>query len=190
MFGSGANGGGNFRSMERLSENLFNILRENEKHLGTTCTAASSDVWFDELIRNAAQKFGQPVAILIDEYDNPILDNIDQPEMAALAREELKGLYSVIKGNDAHIRFAFLTGVTKFSKVSVFSGINNIEDISLASEFATICGYTQHDLETVFAEHLEGTDMDEVKLWYDGYSFMGDPRFIYQNGAHPDNDPF
>ena len=67
-----------------------------------------------------------------------------------------------------------MTGVTKFSKVSVFSGINNIEDISLASEFATICGYTQHDLETVFAEHLEGTDMDKVKLWYDGYSFMGD----------------
>ena len=174
MFGSGANGGGNFRSMERLSENLFKILRENEKHLGITCTAASSDVWFDELIRNAAQKFAQPVTILIDEYDKPILDNIDQPEMAAQAREELKGLYSVIKGNDAHIRFAFLTGVTKFSKVSVFSGINNIEDISLASEFATICGYTQHDLETVFAEHLEGTDMDEVKLWYDGYSFMGD----------------
>ena len=61
-------GGGNFRSMERLSENLFKILRENEKHLGITCTAASSDVWFDELIRNAAQKFAQPVAILIDKY--------------------------------------------------------------------------------------------------------------------------
>ncbi len=124
--------GGNFRSMERLSENLFKILRKNEKHLGITWAAASSDVWFDELIQNASQKFGQPVVILIDEYDKPILDNIDQPEMAALAREELKALYSVIKANDAHIRFAFLTGVPKSSRVSVFSGLNNIEDISLA----------------------------------------------------------
>ncbi len=67
-----------------------------------------------------------------------------------------------------------MTGVTKFSKVSVFSGINNIEDITLAPEFATVCGYTQHDLETVFAEHLQGADMDKVKQWYDGYHFLGE----------------
>ncbi len=167
-------GGGNFRSKEGLSENLAMILRQNGKRLGISCISASPDIWFTELIQNTVEQYGQPVVILIDEYDSPILDNIDQPEMVAFARETLKSLYSVIKNNDAHIRFAFLTGVTKFSKVSVFSGINNIEDISLAPEFATICGYTQRDLETVFARHLEGVDMDKVKLWYDGYYFMGD----------------
>ncbi len=166
--------GGNFRSMERLQNNMFMILRENEQRLGITCNSTDPDTCFAELIRNATKKFGQPVIILIDEYDKPILDNIDQPDMAALAREELKALYSVIKANDAHIRFAFLTGVTRFSKVSVFSGINNIEDISLTPEFATICGYTQRDLETVFARHLEGVDMEKVKRWYNGYYFMGD----------------
>ncbi len=167
-------GGGNFRNKEGLSENLAMILRQNGKHLGISCTSASPDVWFNELIQDTAEQHRQPVVILIDEYDKPILDNIDQPEMAAFARETLKAFYSVIKNNDAHIRFAFLTGVTKFSKVSVFSGINNIEDISLTPEFATICGYTQNDLETVFADHLEGADMGKVKQWYDGYNFMGD----------------
>ncbi len=114
------------------------------------------------------------VVILIDEYDKPILDNMDQPEMAVLACEELKALYSGIKSNDAHIRFAFLTGVTKFSRVSVFSGINNIEDISLTPAFATICGYTQNDLETVFAAHMQGVDMNKVKQWYNGYHFLGE----------------
>ncbi len=167
-------GGGNFRSMERLQNNMSIRLRENEQRLGITCSTTDLNTYFAELIQNAAQKFGQPVVILIDEYDKPILDNIDQPGMAALAREELKALYSVIKDNDAHIRFAFLTGVTKSSKVSVFSGINNIVDISLMSQFGTVCGYTQHDMETVFAQHLQGANMEKVKLWYDGYSFMGD----------------
>ncbi len=167
-------GGGNFRSREGLLENLSLILKRNKNRLGITCITASPDTCFAELIQNAAQQFNQPVVILIDEYDKPILDNIDQPEMAAFARETLKAFYAVIKDNDAHIRFAFLTGVTKFSKVSVFSGINNIVDISLEKPYGTICGYTQQDLETVFAEHLQGTDMDEVKRWYDGYYFMGD----------------
>ncbi|PIE65506.1 MAG: hypothetical protein CSA26_03170, partial [Desulfobacterales bacterium] len=123
-------GGGNFRSKEGLLENLLKSLRKNEKRLGITCTATSPDVCFDELVQNAVDRYGQPVAILIDEYDKPILDNLDQLEMAAFARETLKALYSVIKDNDAHIRFAFLTGVTRFSRVSVFSGINNIVDIS------------------------------------------------------------
>ncbi len=167
-------GGGNYRSMEGLTDNLAKTLRKSQKHLDVTCTVASPDIWFDELVQNTAEQYGQPVVILIDEYDKPILDNIDQPEMAVFARETLKAFYSVIKDNDAHIRFAFLTGVTKFSRVSVFSGINNIEDISLAPEFATICGYTQHDLETVFADHLQGADMNEVRRWYNGYHFLGE----------------
>ncbi len=166
-------GGGDFRSPEMLQITILETLKDNEKRLGTCCEIEAVSARFSRIIKAAHEKYNQPVVILIDEYDKPILDNIDQPEMAAFARETLKSLYSVIKNNDAYIRFAFLTGVTRFSRVSVFSGINNIEDISLAPEFATICGYTQNDLETVFAEHLQGADMDKVKQWYDGYNFMG-----------------
>ncbi len=166
-------GGGNFRSQEMLHLTTLEALRDNEKRLDISCQIEAAAARFSRLIKTVHETYGQPVVILIDEYDKPILDNIDQPEMAACARETLKAFYSVIKDNDAHIRFAFLTGVTKFSRVSVFSGLNNIEDITLVPEFATVCGYTQHDLETVFAEHLEGADMGKVKQWYDGYNFMG-----------------
>ncbi len=167
-------GGGDFRSPEMLQAEILEQLKENEKKFGIHCDIPVVSVRFSRIIKATHEKYEQPVVILIDEYDKPILDNLDQPEMATLARETLKSFYSVIKNNDAHIRFAFLTGVTKFSKVSVFSGINNLVDISLFSEFANVCGYTQHDLETVFANYLQGANMEKVKRWYDGYYFMGD----------------
>ncbi len=165
---------GNFRTSESLHQSLMHAVVKNEKRLGVSSEHSLPALRFAELIREVSGKYTTPVVILVDEYDKPILDNLDQPEMAYLAREELKALYAGIKANDAHIRFAFLTGVSKFSKVSVFSGINNIEDISLTPQFATMCGYTQNDLETVFANHLKGADMEKVKEWYDGYYFMGD----------------
>ncbi len=189
---------GSFRNLESLHRSVMNTLMENEKHLGISTEDLRSSLvssighfWnmltrrnpaksqepslrFAQLIRDVAKKYGSQVVILIDEYDKPILDNIDSPKMRQEARDTLRDFYSSIKSNDAHIRFAFLTGVSKFSKVSVFSGINNIEDISLAPQFATVCGYTQNDLETVFANHLEGADMEKVKEWYDGYYFLGD----------------
>jgi hypothetical protein len=87
-----------------------------------------------QLIRNIHNKFSQKVVILIDEYDKPILDNIESRELALQMRNELRNFYSAIKDNDAYIKFAFLTGVSKFSKVSIFSGLNNIEDIALSPE--------------------------------------------------------
>ncbi len=167
-------GAGDFRTQADLRERILFLLEDNENRLDVTGQSRSPANRFDFLIKETYKHYQEKVVILIDEYDKPILDNIDQPEMAVFARETLKAFYSVIKDNDAHIRFAFLTGVTKFSRVSVFSGINNIEDISLAPEFATICGYTQHDLETVFAEHLQGVDMNEVRRWYNGYHFLGE----------------
>ncbi len=166
--------GGNFRSLEMLHITMLEELRDNEKRLGIPCDIEAVSARFARIIKAAHETYGQPVVVLIDEYDKPILDNIDQMEMAHEAREELKAFYSVIKRNDEHIHFAFLTGVSKFSKVSVFSGINNIEDISLAPEFATICGYTQNDLSTVFEKHLAGSDAKKIKQWYDGYSFLGE----------------
>ncbi len=124
---------GNFRIPENLHESLKAVIRRNEKRLNTAAEDLVPALRFGQLIREVCEKYDSQVVILIDEYDKPILDNMDQPEMAVLAREELKALYSAIKGNDACIRFA-----------------------------------------TVFAEHLEGANMDEIKRWYDGYYFIGD----------------
>jgi hypothetical protein len=86
----------------------------------------------------------------------------------------LRNLYSVIKDSDAHIRFVFLTGVSKFSKVSLFSGLNNLRDITLSPEYSAICGYTEADLEQVFAPELPGLDRDEIRSWYNGYNWTGE----------------
>ena len=103
-----------------------------------------------------------------------MLDNITDLEVARLMRDNLRDLYSVMKGADEHLRFVFLTGVSKFSKVSIFSGLNNLKDISLDVVYATICGYTQNDLQTVFAPYLHGVDMVRLQKWYNGYNFLGD----------------
>jgi len=83
----------------------------------------------------------------------------------------------VIKGSDEFLRFAFLTGVSKFTKTSIFSGLNNITDISLDKPYGDICGYSQHDVETTFAPYLEGVDMDKLKEWYNGYNFLGSQMY-------------
>ncbi len=113
----------------------------------------------------------------MDEYDKPLLDNIERPGAAAEIREGLKNFYSVIKEQDANIQFAFLTGVSKFSKVSIFSGINNLQDITLDENYASLCGYTEADLDADFAEHLQGVDRERLKGWYNGYSFLGEPVY-------------
>ncbi|MEY4977985.1 MAG: hypothetical protein RLZZ352_255, partial [Pseudomonadota bacterium] len=95
-----------------------------------------------ELIVQAHQMSGQRVVVLIDEYDKPILDNITHRERATDMREGLKNLYSVLKGADEHLRFVFITGVSKFSKVSLFSGLNNLEDITISPRYSALCGYT------------------------------------------------
>ncbi len=87
-------------------------------------------------------------------------------------REILKSLYGIIKENDRYIRFAFLTGVSKFSKASIFSGLNNLRDISLLPKFGEICGYTQKNIENEFLPYLKGVDLEELKKWYNGYNFL------------------
>lgn len=128
---------------------------------------------FSDLIRRAHQKFGQRTVVLIDEYDKPILDNILAPERARELREGLKNLYSVLKDADSHLRFVLLTGVSKFSKVSLFSGLNNLNDITLDTPYATICGYTDNDIDSVFAPELPGLDRAHIKHWYNGYRWGG-----------------
>jgi hypothetical protein len=167
--------GGGIRSQEILRKKLFYILNDNQERLDITCVEKEDpSQCFAELIKKASQKYHQKVVILIDEYDKPILDNIENIPEALLIRDGLRELYTNIKDNDRYLRFAFLTGVSKFAKVSIFSGLNNLEDISLNPAFGNICGYTQLDLDTTFAPYLEGVDMEQVKRWYNGYNFLGD----------------
>ena len=97
--------------------------------------------------------------------------------MARELRDGLRSLYSVIKGSDAHIKFSMLTGVSRFSRVSLFSGLNNLYDITLSADYSAICGYTDADLGEVFARELPGLDRQQIRHWYNGYNWTG--RSVY-----------
>ncbi len=167
-------GGGVLGSMADLQQSLHAQLTHYETR--NDLPAAFPDIRsrFNALIRDLHEKTGQRVVILIDEYDKPILDRIEQPEIARDLREGLKDFYSVIKDSDAHVRFAFLTGVSKFSKVSLFSGLNNLQDITVDARYSAICGYTDADVDNVFAAELEGLDREEIRRWYNGYNWTGE----------------
>ena len=105
-----------------------------------------------------------------------MIDNIGNLELAQQMRDQLYGFYSIIKAADEHLRFVMLTGVSKFSKVSIFSGLNNLDDISLDPSYSNICGYTEEDLDEVFGEHLQGVDREQLRHWYNGYNFLGSER--------------
>lgn len=158
-----------------LAQRINYQLKQNQQALGIEChTKDDMAGCFSELIQQAHKTYQQKVVILIDEYDKPILDNITDPKRAKTMREGLKNLYSVLKDNDQFIRFVFITGVSKFSKVSIFSGLNNLEDITLDAKYSAICGYTQTELEQSFADHLVGADLAQVKQWYNGYNWLGE----------------
>jgi Predicted AAA-ATPase/PD-(D/E)XK nuclease superfamily len=169
---------GLLRDRAELDTRITSLLRRNREALGLPrpVVIAETDVTDDltDLIEQAHKRTGERVVVLIDEYDKPILDNIDLPERAREMREGLKNLYSVLKGADAHLRFVFLTGVSKFSKVSLFSGLNQLTDITLDPEYSALCGYTERDLDTVFAPELPGLDRDEIRRWYNGYNWLGE----------------
>ena len=128
---------------------------------------------FGYLISSLHERTGQGVAVLVDEYDKPILDALAHGEVARANRDYLRGLYGTIKASDAHVRFTFLTGVSKFTKVSVFSDLNNLTDLTLDRRYSAICGYTERDLDTVFAPELSGLDRERVRDWYNGYRWRG-----------------
>jgi hypothetical protein len=129
---------------------------------------------FELLIKRIYEERKKQVVILIDEYDKPILDNIEQKEGVEIIREVLKGFYTTIKGLDEYIKFVLITGVSKFAKVSLFSGLNQLEDISLNKEYGNICGYNQQELEIYFKDYLKDLNLEEIKEWYNGYSFLSD----------------
>lgn len=167
-------GSGNFAQADYLPQNLLAQLDHLAASFGFQSHYATCPEYFQALIRHAHDQTQQPVVILIDEYDKPILDALDYPEVAKANRDFLRGFYSTIKDYDAYIKFSFLTGVSKFSKVSLFSGLNNLKDITLNPHYATICGYTDADIDTVFAPELEGLEREEIRHWYNGYNWLGE----------------
>ncbi|MCP5158854.1 MAG: AAA family ATPase [Gammaproteobacteria bacterium] len=167
-------GEGVLDSRERLEGKIRFQLDANAIEHEVNLDQTDSSSRFHQLIDAVARRVGERVVLLIDEYDKPILDNLEDPGRATVMREGLKNLYSVIKGLDAHLKFVLLTGVSKFSKVSLFSGLNNLKDITLDQRYATLCGYTQAELETTFAAYLDGVDLDMLQAWYNGYNFLGE----------------
>ena len=160
-----------------LEGNIHTQLEAIERHTGLDPDEASDKTGPDRflnLLDRLHQATGQTVVILVDEYDKPILDALDNPELAKANRDYLRGFYGVIKGSTKHVHFVFMTGVSMFSKVSLFSGLNNLEDISLNPQYATICGYTDEDIDTVFAAELPGLDREEIRAWYNGYHWLGE----------------
>ncbi len=169
-------GAGHFQGLGDLRTEVMDRLKAMEDDAAITDRPESAPARFGHLIKTLHGRTGQRVAVLVDEYDKPILDALDTPEVARANRDYLRGLYAVIKDSDAHIRFSFITGVSKFSKVSLFSGLNNLKDITLDPRYSAICGYTDCDLDSVFAPELPGLDREAIRDWYNGYCWLGDEK--------------
>ena len=166
-------GGGSFTGPDVLEARVMEQLAAAERRLGVEPEYLTAAGRFAYLLEALHRQTGRRVAVLVDEYDKPILDALEQPEVARANRDYLRGLYGVIKDNDAHVRFTFLTGISKFSKVNLFSQLNNLTDITLDRRYSAICGYTESDLDAVFAPKLGGLDRAQVRDWYNGYRWRG-----------------
>ena len=174
------------QSLTELKSYLTNRINAAADILQVKLSTDAYDDRFQELI----EKLGavDKVVILIDEYDKPLLDNISGDHLSGI-RKILEGFYSVIKSTEAHQRFVLLTGVSKFSKVSVFSKLNNLTDLTMDAKFATALGYTQEELENNFSEYIDRVVktrkigrselLEQVREWYNGYKFEEDAETVY-----------
>ena len=160
------------KSGDELTTALKNLILLQARKHDLTLPGDFPFELFYNLIVALSEKYDQSIVILIDEYDKPILDNLTSENVSEI-RDVLSSFYSVLKDASPYLRFVFLTGVSRFSKTSIFSKLNNITDISLVAKYADICGITQPELETVFSDYLHDVDLETVKLWYDGYNFRG-----------------
>lgn len=181
--------GSSYTDVSHLRISLDQHLRKWESLYDVTPMSEEVSSRFKDIIDAAYRKTGQKVVILIDEYEKPIIDNIDNPELMEQFRRELQGFYSVIKGKDNAIRFAFLTGVTKLGKMSIFSGLNNLNDISMDVRYSDICGISEQELKSYFSESVKtlaevnGLSVEEcyekLASMYDGYHFSENSIGVY-----------
>lgn len=185
--------GQDYKSVKNLDDTLNYYIAEWEKEydIPVDPTIATVEVRFANCIRRACEKRGRQVVILIDEYDQPLLHNIEQgkEDLHEIMREHMQAFFSVMKAQDQYIRFAILTGISKFSKVSVFSGLNNLNDISLDNDTNAICGIAESELAEYFEDSIEqmaeSNEMTveetkaKLKREYDGYHFSKKGEGIY-----------
>ena len=178
-----------YDSVDSLTSILNDTLCEWERLYGTQESETTLSLRFKGVIQRAAEKTGRNVVVLIDEYDKPMLQAIHNKELQSSYRNILKAFYGVLKSKDAYLQFALLTGVTKFSKVSVFSDLNNLMDISMDNRYAAICGITEQELVTDLGEYIRDLSetlqmsyedlLRELQERYDGYHFVEDSEGLY-----------
>jgi len=178
-----------YKTPETLEQSLLMELKAHAETEGIEITYDMPPDVFKTLIRKLYLKYNKGVVVLIDEYDKPILEHLDDIEVAETIRKNLRNFYGMLKPLDEYLKFTFITGVTKFTKTSIFSELNNLRDITLSKNYAGICGIAIEDLNTYFSEHIKHLEAseelkqydsisDEILAWYDGYSWDGKTRFI------------
>ena len=172
---------GKHMEKEQLERYLLDILSDNEERFGLHSDKVDTNIRLKDLIKNVYDKTGKQVVVLIDEYDAPLLDVVHENEQLPILRQVMRNFYSPLKDCDPYLRFVFLTGITKFSQLSIFSELNNLKNISMLPEFAAICGITVEEMKTQMADYIdvfaetEETGHEEMveklKKQYDGYHF-------------------
>lgn len=172
---------GKHMEKEQLERYIGNRLAEYESRYGILNPATDNNDRFTELIQAAYNKTGKKVVILIDEYDAPLLDVVHEETMLPILRNVMRNFYSPLKASDPYLRFVFLTGITKFSQLSIFSELNNLTNISMNEAFGGICGITKEEVLTQMQDYIEAlgekngwtreTTIDILTKQYDGYHF-------------------
>ena len=180
---------GKHMEKEQLERYLLYILGENEKRFGITSDSIDPNVRLKNLIANAYEKTGKKVVILIDEYDAPLLDVVHEKETLPVLRNVMRNFYSPLKASDPYLQFVFLTGITKFSQLSIFSELNNLKNISMRPDYAAVCGITEEEMLTQMTDYIDDfaeaqqitrdEAIEGLKLQYDGYHFTWPSPDIY-----------
>ena len=174
-------GSGCFTELGALQADVLAQLERLESEAGVheaglRCEAVALSGRFHRLLAELHRRRGRRVVVLVDDYDKPILDVIEDPDTARKNCDFLLGFYSTIKSSDEHVQFVFLTGTSKCYNMSIFSGLNNLYDITLTQAYSAVCGFTEAELDSVFAAELEGLDRDTMRKWYNGYSWLGEEK--------------
>ena len=182
-------GGKEYKTRKDLEEKLFNILENIKSKYELSTSQTVPELIFSELIKSASEKYGKNVVVLVDEYDKALLETVENKNENEDCRSLLRGFFGVLKPCDAYLKFVFITGVTKFSKVSIFSDLNQLNDISLSTSAQDICGITQRELETYFSDEIkalacenaitEEECLKDLKDKYDGYHFSKELVDVY-----------
>lgn len=182
-------GGKEYRTREDLEEKLYSILDSIKKEYELTSSETSPELIFSDLIKAASEKYKRNVVVLVDEYDKALLETSENKSENENCRSLLRGFLGVLKPCDSYLKFVFITGVTKFSKVSVFSDLNQLNDISLSPIAQDLCGITQAELEKYFKDEIKNLALSNsitdkeclalLKAKYDGYHFSKELVDVY-----------